>query len=218
MKPFPPPEKVWPIDTATGERIRKWHVYMCPDLDRDTDLAALVATAQQVALSTAPGCVIPVERAWLHATVVKIDPPGVVLSKPDINKFALSLTDKLAGFPPFTVSARAALATKGGVRLSLTGDRPGEPWHLLTEEVGEVVDQHFGRDAHSQEMEAPHISAGYGAMEIDSGIVGSALHRARISQAPVTVDRVHILEVRQQPAEHRYTWNTASAIAIPLGG
>ena len=45
-----------------------------------------------------------------------------------------------------------------------------------------------------------------------------ATRRASTLQAPVTVDAVHILDVPQSAAEHRYTWDLESAIPIPLGG
>jgi hypothetical protein len=218
MIPFPPPALVWPKDPTTGGLVTKWHVYACPNLDRDRELAELVATAQQVAEKAAPGCMVPVEPAWLHATVHMIDRPASSLSERDVSEFALSLARELGGLAPFTITARAAMATTGGILLDLDGDEPGGPWQLLTDVVGEVVSGHFGPDALKYGVHPPHISAGYCAVQTDSGPVQSALRRARIAPAAFTVDQVHILEVRQHAAEHRYTWNTATAIPIPLGG
>ena len=62
MRPFPFPELVWATDATTSEPVTKWHVYAYPDLMRDTALAELVDTAQQVAEKAAPGCVVPPRR------------------------------------------------------------------------------------------------------------------------------------------------------------
>jgi hypothetical protein len=218
MIPFPTPALVWPNDAATGELVTKWHVYACPDLERDRELAELVATAQAVAEKAVPGCVVPVEPVWLHATVHMIDRPASSLSARDVNEFALSLARELGGLAPFTITARSAMATSAGILLDLDGDGPGEPWQLLTEVVGEVIAGHFGPDALKYGVHPPHMSAGYCAVVTDSGPVQSALRRARLAPAGFTVDQVHILEVRQHAAEHRYTWDRAGAIPNPLGG
>jgi hypothetical protein len=218
MRPFPPPEGIWPTDPETGEPTTKWHVYMCPDLDRDTELADLIDTAQAIAQKAAPGSVVPVERPWLHGTVHMIDRAASSLSGRDVSEFALSLARELGAFPMFTITARTVMATTGGILLDLDGDRPGEPWQQLTDIVGGTIQDHFGVDALKYGVHPPHISLGYCAQETDSGVIQSALRRARLLPAPVTVEAVHILDVRQFAAEHRYTWDLESAIPIPLGG
>lgn len=218
MKPFPPPELVWPLDPGTGAPTTKWHVYVLPDLAVDTELAELIETAQQVVDKAAPGFVTPVETPWLHATVHMIDRAASGLGDRTINVFAADLARELARFPPFTVTARMPVAGMGGVILDLDGDRPGEPWQQLTDLTGTVIRRNFGETSVRAGTQAPHISLDYCAREIDSGIIQGALRHARISTAPITVSAVHILEVVQHAAEHRYTWHTENAIPIPLTG
>ena len=218
MIPFPPPAKVWPNDAATGGPSTKWHVYALPNLERDTELAQLIATAQAVTEKASPGCVVPVEPAWLHTTVHMIDRPAASLTGREVSEFALSLAHEFARIPPFTLTARTPIATMGGLLLDLDGDRPGEPWQRVSDVVGETIVAHYGPHARRDGKIPPHMSLGYAALQIDSGIVQSALHHARLYPAAFTIDELHILEVHQHATEHRYTWNTTTAIPIPLGG
>lgn len=210
MEPFPTAAQVWtPPQT-------RWHVYVLPR-PQDERLAELLRVCEMVALDVAGGALVPTGR-FAHATVQQISRPAAEVTREQIDAFAEDLERRFASVAPFTVTAGPAMATTGAVLLDMDQDLPGEPWLLLDAVVKDAIRGRFGEQALKYETPPPHMTVAYCAASTDSGRLQSALRRrVRPGTAPMTVDALWLLDVRQNVEARTYTWPLETARRIPLG-
>lgn len=195
---------------------RSWQVYALPA--RAPGLAHL-ARAYRPVLRRWPAHLSPVELVdYLHATVQPL--PGWAADYPPdrISEIASTLRADLVGAGPVTVPVGPALAGSAGVLLDVP-EVTGGPLEALVHRVRDAV----ARATATGVADLPrsgwpaHLSLAYCTHEIDSGDVQSALRRVRDVplRASWTIDTLWLVDVRQDPEAHTYTWTTA--IPLPLG-
>jgi hypothetical protein len=210
VKPFPTPALTW----QPGET--RLHVYACPDLNVDRELADLIGVAREVMAQFPPQIMVPVDDAWLHATVSMVSMPAASLDAPTRVRLAETLVAAVVGVPAFQLTAGPALCGTGGVVLDLSGDQPGQPWDQLSTLVRRAILEVCGPQALRYNAGAPHISLSYAASHADSGPVQGRLRQAVRARAPFSVNEIRLLDVHQDAEAHLYTWQ--SLARIPLAG
>lgn len=220
MRPFPTPEKVWPPvvgEDGSAEPQRRWEVYVRPDPD-DKRLMAFIRQCRQIGTQVGGDALVPVSDAFLHATVLQVSVPSIEVGEARRVSLIEQLHAEAAGLQPFAVTVGGPSAGESSVMLNLDQDLPGEPWAELSERVTAVVRRVVGDSALAAVPPPPHLTCAYGARQVDSGPIQSALRRRLRPQFVTTViDSVWLLEVRQDAAAHTYTWDEATAVQIPLG-
>lgn len=209
MRPFPPPNEVWPTEET------RLHVYVMPNRAANADLLDLVDQARSVCAQFADSNVF-VDEQWLHATVRQIvrDARGVG----EHQRYLLTgeLTQSVSGLAPFMLAVSGLSAGSGGVLLDLDGHGPGQPWHELSGRVAQAIARVCGPGSVTYDPGPPHISLTYCRREIDSGRVESALRQhMRLVRASFVVREVHLVDVIQDVGAHTYTWRNIAR--IPLG-
>jgi hypothetical protein len=220
MRPFPTPEKVWPplvVQGGTAEPQRRWEVYVRPDPD-DERLMAFIRRCREIGMQVGGDALAPVSDAFLHATLLQVSVPSIEVGEAQRVSLVEQLRVEAAEVEPFAVTVGGPSAGESSVMLNLDQDLPGEPWAELSERVTAVVGRVVGDRALAAAPPPPHLTCAYGARQVDSGPIQSALRRRLRPQFVTTViDAVWLLEVRQDAAAHTYTWDEATAIRIPLG-
>jgi hypothetical protein len=209
MRPFPPPNLVWP----RGET--RLHVYAVPDRAGNPALLDLIDRARPVCNEFADSNVL-VEEEWLHATVQQIACDARTLGEHQRSLLAGELEQALRSLAPFTLNTAGFCVGTAGVLLDLDGDQIGEPWHMLSARVADAIGRICGPQALSFDPGPPHLSLTYCSRETDSGDLQGRLRRqVRPSRAPFTVREVQLLDVIQNADAHTYTWRHVAR--IPLG-
>lgn len=198
MKSFFTPDRIWATSTLL-------HVYYLPDPNQ---LAPLLEVYEPI-LGAEPA-LAPVERQYLHATLIKI-----VRNVKEVDQGLLAdrLCDRLLTHRPISLIAGPAVAGATGVVLDLI---PDAEWHRLQTTVAGVVDDVLGADAVKIETnQRPHISLAYGIGDADSGLLQSRLRRVTDQRCHLNVDHLDLLEVTQDQIAHTYRWTPVSV--LPLG-
>jgi hypothetical protein len=118
----------WP----QGESL--WHVYATPDIEQDTELAALVDQCT-AALSDWPLTIV--DPGWLHVTIAQIsDAVGRTTSPDEIQLLRQELQQALRSINPFTITVGSALSYLSGVIFDL---HPDDQLNRLRDTVAEVI-------------------------------------------------------------------------------
>jgi hypothetical protein len=105
------------------------------------------------------------------------------------------------------------LATDGGVLLDLS---PDDPLGDLVARVRAAVARVLGDQHLAPAGGLPHITLGYATGDTDSGPVCSGLRRVRPRRAGITVDRVHLVDVVQDPGRHECRWTSVAEIPLAV--
>ncbi|MFI6803811.1 2'-5' RNA ligase family protein [Streptomyces luteogriseus] len=193
------------------------HLYVVPDPAVDKALFALIAACRTV-LQDYPVWCLPDDR--IHITVeMDAAAPSEQITQAQRAQLISELEARLAGIDPFTVLCGSPIANRSGALLDTYPD------HQLT------ALQNLARAALWEVHDAPaishdggrgHMSLGYAFDEADSDPLQSALRRITPSHAPLTVSRLHLLDVRwtahPRPdggVRWEMTWELLAA--IPLG-
>lgn len=187
------------------------HVYALVDLERNPQLARLIA-AQRAALTDFPlACV---EDQWLHITLAQIVGHSADnLSAPHREELVSGLARRLRDMEPVTVMVGSCLSYRTGTiyDLSATG---------ALVEVGRrvrgVVEEVFGPDADAFDTGVLHLTHAYATGEADSDQVQRKLRRVEPGHAPLAIDAVHVVNVRADNQQKTITWSEPLA-RIPLG-
>jgi 2'-5' RNA ligase superfamily protein len=209
MRPFPPPDEVWPA----GET--RLHVYAVPDRAANADLLNLVDRARPVCAQFADSNV-PVDEEWLHTTVRQIVRDARGVGEHQRRLLAGELAQSVSGLAPFTLIVSGLSVGTGGVLLDLDDDGPGGPWRELSGRVTQAIARVCGPESVTYDPGAPHISVTYCRREIDSGELESALRQhVRPARASFVVREVHLVDVIQDADAHTYTWRNIAR--VPLG-
>lgn len=184
------------------------HVYYLPDLG---ELAPLLDIYEPI-LGAAPE-LAPVERPWLHATLLKIVPErGVV----DQALVASRLRDCLLRHEPVSLTAGPAFVGASSVVLDLT---PDTDWRRLRAAVATVVDDVLGVGAaRINAAERPHITLAYGIGDADSGVLQSQLRRATDQRCHLTLTQLDLVDVTQDRIAHMYRWTPVSGLRLAARG
>ena len=212
MQRFISGARLWPQGT------RKLHVYIVPDLTRDTALHDLVARTRAVLRANFASCLAEVPDPWLHATGRAV--AGIAAAEISAEQraaFARAMAGTLAVVPAFTSVAGPPLATTSSVLLDIDGDHAGGPWAAMSTAIDAVIAEVFGDEALAMDPGAPHLAIAYGTADADSGRIQSLLRKqVRPSRAQLTVEEVHLVDVEQDAAESSYRWSDIAR--IPLSG
>jgi hypothetical protein len=175
-----------------------WHVYYLPDLDR---LAPLLRIYEP--LLAGDPTLAPVQRSWLHATIIKIL-PKIVVSDEQREYLVAALRRRLATLSPVPLTVGPALAGSSSVVLDVIAD---DDWRLVQAAVAAVVDDVLGiGSAQIAPDERPHITLAYGIGDGDSGVLQTRLRRATDQRCKLTLQGVDLVDVIQDRCEHTYTW------------
>ncbi|WP_229070408.1 2'-5' RNA ligase family protein [Actinoplanes sp. DH11] len=207
MKPFQfrHGTQAWPA----GETLL--HVYAIPDLDRDQELAELAAGCRS-ALAGHP--LTFVQDRWLHITIMQIaDRYGAQVPPAERAHLAAALTRRLATVPPFTLTVGSCLAQTSVVMFDV---HPDDEIGRLGAAVHEAVGAVRGPEALRYHAGIPHMTIGYANGEADNADIQRDLRRVRPSHAPMTIDRVHLVDVAVDATAKTVTWSPIAE--IPLGG
>ncbi|MEU5633758.1 hypothetical protein ACH47C_17705 [Streptomyces rishiriensis] len=186
MKPFVPvfQHREW----VSGARAL--HLCILPDPAVDTELFALVA-ACRTAMQGYPIWCLPDDL--LHITVemdawATSDHIGVA-QRADL---VAALTNRLSDFDPFTLLCGSPIVNRTGTLLDTYPDQPFTALqNLARAALWEVHDS----PAVAHDSGRGHASLGYAYGEADSDPLQSALRRITPSHAPLTVSRLHLLDV-----------------------
>jgi hypothetical protein len=217
MNPFFTETKIWPAGTTIP------HVYVLPDLSRDTELAALVDRIRTGMTAYRPtgdsqdqGPIVqPVQDRWLHATVQRLGGrDGITLDHTQRDRLGDALHERLALVPAFTMTAGSAIVGGTGVVLDLDQDLPGQPWEVLSGAVRDAITAVLGSGAVADHRGPPHLSIGYGRREADSGPLQSRLRRIRPARAQMSVKAVVLVDVTQDPEAGEYRWRQVSRVPL----
>jgi hypothetical protein len=197
------PAKVWP----QGPQL--YHIYYVPDLER---LAPMLDVYEP--LVAGAGCVEPIARPWIHATLCKITVAPAELPPSTVAALAKRLCARLAQLEPVELVAGPAFAGTSAVTVDLT---PDAAWLRLRTAVTTEIEAELGAGTTSFiEGERPHLTLGHGRGAGESGILQSRMRRATDIRVPLVVDRVDLVEVTQDPVANSYTW-ALPGIPLPLG-
>lgn len=209
MESFPTPDSVWPAGRS------RWRICVLPDVSRDTALFRLIDQARKILTEDQ---LADVSDADLH---VALCPAPVPEQGPDeklTRELSSELAIRLAVLGPFALTAGPASAETASVLLDLDGDRLGEPWDELCGRVIDALARVFGEDTLGPTATPAHLTIAYGAGHCDSGALQHRLRTGlRPGRAPLIVDAVHLVEVRQDAPGHRYVLGR-TALRVPLRG
>lgn len=186
-----------------GERV--WHLYALPDLTlpENTTFADL-ARHHHAILTTeelAPH-VSAVPEKWLHATIQMItrDPATTQARTTELIE---RLENAVARINAFTTHA-IPVAGQWGTELQLWPDAQfAALHHAATDPIRRVL----GPDALHRPAPRPHITTAYCTAPIDSGIIASHFRRVRPPRADLTITRIALVDVLQDPELHQYRWD-----------
>jgi len=208
MEPFPTPEAAWPAGQP------RWRICVLPTPSRDTALYTLIDQARK---TLAEDPLTAVADADLHVTLCPVPMPERGPDQHLLYALSTELAARLAALSPFALTAGPASAETGSVLLDLDGDRLGESWDELCTRVLDALARVFGEDALGPTATPAHLPLAYGAGHCDSGALQRKLRTAlRPGRAPLIIDAVHLVEVRQDPPGHRYVL-VRSELRVPLG-
>jgi len=209
-------ERFITAERAWAERSR-WHVYVLPDLQADPDLRRLVEQARTV-MAQYP-VLAAVSDAWLHATMqVVTGRAGADITGEQGAALIEALREQVGGLAPFTAAAGPVLASRSGVLMDLDQDLAGEPFAVLSTNIGTAIRAVFGDDGLRYDPGVPHVTLAYATGDEDSGVVQSHLRRVvRPNRARLSVGAVWLVDVIQDVARSQYRWKEPLA-CIPLGG
>ena len=207
MKPFFDSARVWP----SGRRVL--HLYLVPDLDRDYELATLIAGCRDV-FTTFAAIDRPIPDEWLHVTVQAIHPTSAEPVSPRTRQELVSeLAAAFATVPAFTTQVGSVLGYSTGVVADLHDDAPLED---LIDRARTAIAAVCGDEAIAYDTRPAHLTLAYAHGEQDTDPVARALRRVRPSHAPMTVAAVHLVDVEQDPAGCVYRWTPVHT--FPLTG
>lgn len=203
MEEFFNPAKVWP----QGPQL--YHLYYVPDLGR---LAPMLDVYEPIVAGA--GCVEPIARPWIHATLCKITVAPAELPASTITALAKRLCARLAQLEPLELIAGPAFAGTSAVTVDLT---PDAGWFRLRAAVMAEIEAELGEGTTSFIAgERPHLTLGHGRGLGESGLLQSRMRRATDIRVPLLLDRLDLVEVTQDPVANSYTW-ALPGIALPLG-
>ncbi|MFJ9580740.1 tetratricopeptide repeat protein [Streptomyces sp. NPDC101191] len=187
------------------------HVYALVDLERNPQLARLI-TAQRAALTDFP--LAFVEDQWLHIALAQIVGHSAgSLSAAQREELVSGLTGRLRDVEPVTVMVGSCLSYLTGTIYDLSA---AGPLVEVGRRVREVVEDVFGADTGTFDTGVLHLTHAYATGEADSDLVQRKLRRVEPGHAPLTIDAVHLVNVRADTRNKRITWGQPLA-RIPLG-
>lgn len=211
MKKFVPrwQEAPWP------DGLRALHVYACPDLEVDHQLARLVRQCHE-AMRDYP--ITPLDT-HLHATIEMVaDTSSDRITDRERCALAGALRSHLANAAPIEVRAGSPITNVAGAVLDLS---PDEQLVDLTDRVRTALVQARGSEVVRHNGGRHHISLGYAWAEADSDTLQSTLRRISPSHAPFHITKLHLLDVqwRQQPRGDDHAWEISwdHLDTLPLG-
>ncbi|MQS17391.1 2'-5' RNA ligase family protein [Streptomyces kaniharaensis] len=186
------------------------HVYALVDLDRDRELAALIAGGRK-ALDGWP--LTFVEDRWLHITLDQVtDHTSEDIGESERDALSAALTQRMRAFAPFTVMVGSLLSYHSGVIADL---HPDEQLTGLHHAVRDTIRSVRGRDAVRYPWSTQHLTLAYASGDADSDQAQRQLRRVRPSHAPLHIDAVHLVDVTADATAKTITWDHLAA--IPLG-
>lgn len=203
MEEFFNPAKIWP----QGPKL--YHLYYVPDLER---LAPMLDVYEPIVAGA--GCVEPIARPWIHATLCKITVTPAELPSSTITALAKRLGARLAQLEPIELVAGPAFAGTSSVTVDLT---PDAGWFRLRTAVMAEIEAELGDGTTSFIAgERPHLTLGHGSGSGESGLLQSRMRRATDIRVPLRLDRLELVEVIQDPVARTYTWELPG-VTLSLG-
>jgi len=190
------------------------HVYACPDLTRDHDLAALVTACHQ---AMKPYPITIDDPAVLHITLEMVaDTTADQISPTERQTLTTALHEHLADVAPIEALLGSPVANKAGVLLD---SGPDPAINALRDRVRQALVSVRGPGTLQHDGGRAHMTLGYAWGNADSDPLQSALRRISPSHATMTIDRVHLLDVcfRQRhddTAGWAISWNQIAEIPL----
>lgn len=189
------------------------HLYLLPDLDRDHELATLIAGCRDAFIQFA-AIDRPIPDEWLHVTVQAIHLAGAEPVSPQTrHELVSALTAAFATAPAFTTQVGSVLGYSTGVVADLHDDAPLED---LIDRARTAIAAVCGDEAIAADTRPAHLTLAYAHGEQDTDPVARGLRRVRPSHAPMTVAAVHLVDVEQDPKGCVYRWTPVHT--FPLAG
>ncbi|MGI5457616.1 hypothetical protein ACQEWB_31490 [Streptomyces sp. CA-249302] len=186
MKSFTPTFRGQDWESGAGAL----HLYVRPD-EADTEFHDLVAACRE-ALDGYPVWCVPDDL--VHITVeMDASAPSSDIGAAERTRLITALKGELKHIEPFTVLCGSPLANRAGAVLDTHPDQGLVALRNLTRRaLWEARDT----SAIAHEGGRGHASLGYAFDSADSDPLQSALRRISPSHAPLTVSRLHLLDVR----------------------
>jgi hypothetical protein len=196
---------------AWPEGLTLLHAYVLPDLPRNPGLAALVSACRE-ATRGEPLAHVPDE--WLHITLCQIAVPSDQVSAADRAALAAEIGKRVAGFPPFTITAGNPFCVATGVLIDVTAG--AIRLDLMRAEVAAAVQTALGAATPLTGVDLPlHLTASYAYGEADDDRVRARLDGLAVREAPLPVEAVALVDVSVNQATKGITWTPVAR--FPLG-
>ncbi|GLV88688.1 hypothetical protein Slala04_01420 [Streptomyces lavendulae subsp. lavendulae] len=205
--------KSWP------NAARVLHVYACPDLHADRQLARLVGACYD---AMRPFPITPMADGTLHCTIEMVaDATSDKITAEERAELVTALRAHLSGTGPLDVLAGSPVANRFGAFLDLT---PDDALVELREHVRDAIREVRRPGALLHDGGRLHVSLGYAWAEASSDALQAVLRRISPSHAPFRFGTVQLLDVlfQQQPRPDGETawelsWEPVAAIALTGG-
>ncbi|WP_340375706.1 2'-5' RNA ligase family protein [Streptomyces sp. SS7] len=166
------------------------HLYVRPE-PVDREFHDLAAACREV-LGDYPIWCVPDDL--VHITIeMDAAAPSTDISTTERTRLITTLKDRLTRIEPFTVLCGSALANRTGAILDT---HPDQGLVALQNLVRSALWEAHDTSAIAHEGGRGHASLGYAYDQADSDPLQSALRRISPSHAPLTVSRLHLLDVR----------------------
>lgn len=195
-------ESFFDTPAARWDRLdQRLHVYVLPN----ESVAEYAELFQREITSRGIDGLSIQHRPWLHMTIQIINRHADELGAGELENLTSALDDAVSTVDAFGLTAGPALA--GGTAITLDAT-PDQPWRQLRTAVRAAATVALGPAA-VPPLNAPgrpHITLGYAQKALDiQPHLGWLAHR-RHGRALMSVERVHLVSVTQDPQKGLFTW------------